>query len=238
MIKHKNFESHHPFNFECVNVVYFLKLCKQYQPKLNAFELERYKRAKKNSLVQNPGVYKQYHVFVKCVNIMNFCIKQWNLLFEEDINYGHKEDPHLEMLTLIDVDAVRNSTISMEIIWFCTENSPMRYMIKNMEELLPKFMRHLLVVMNCVINFCAVKGVRGSDLRLGLCDLFNISRTARLKKRLFERLCKFLHAYKEFELRCLAELFKLSTKFWMMRVESESEVESGDKDTTPTPNTD
>lgn len=139
LIHQKGFSDYHPFNFECVNVCYFLKLVKQYTPKLNEFELARYRNAKATSMIQNPSVRKQFKVFENCVNILNYLIKKWDLLYENEIDFHYKADPNLDMITLIDIQAVKCTTISMEILWFCTENSPMRYMIKNMEDYLPEF---------------------------------------------------------------------------------------------------
>jgi len=57
---------------------------------------------------------------------------------EELLNY--KDDKSLDYITLIKPKHVRYTYISMETLWLCTENSPIRYMIgdKKMKDILPK----------------------------------------------------------------------------------------------------
>jgi len=77
----------------------------------------------------NSAVRKQYKVFKKSVKILNFLYIKWKGDNDEvDIDFGYKDEKAIEMIKLIDHTLITNEIISMEILWLCTEFSPLRFM--------------------------------------------------------------------------------------------------------------
>ena len=131
------------------------------------------------------------------------------------MNFNYKDDPSVDYVTLIEPAAIRDTYISMETLWLCTENSPIRYMIDTMRDILPEIQEQVLMILNSVINLCMVKGASGKSFKQGFFDCVNCSRECRLRRRVFKRLTTLLPLYKRFEKKCLNRIFKLSTKYWM-----------------------
>ena len=229
LVQEKGFMDH-PFNFDCVNTVYFLNAAKEYHSRLSELEQARYMNARRTALVQNPEVYTQFTCFNQCIDILNWLIKKtgWDMLYEienEEL-LDYKDDKNLNYITLIKPYHVRNNYISMETLWLCTENSPIRYMIgdKKMKEILPKIQEQILNSVNSVINLCMVdikKEATGKVFAHGFFDYVNCSRECRLRRRVFNRIERLLPVYAEFEKKCLNRMFKLSTKYWMNKQEKE-----------------
>ena len=76
----------------------------------------------------NSAVRKQYKVFKKAVKILNFLYEKWEMWYELEMDFDYKEEKELNMITLIDPEKVKETTISMETLWLCTEFSPLRFM--------------------------------------------------------------------------------------------------------------
>ena len=77
----------------------------------------------------NSAVRKQYKVFKKSVNILNYLYYKWKADNEEvDIDFDYKDEKAIEMITLIDHTLITDNIICMETLWLCTEFSPLRFM--------------------------------------------------------------------------------------------------------------
>ena len=78
MVNSKGFQDH-PFNFDCVNTVYFLKAVEGYTHSLTELEMSRYKNAKQTALIQNPEINNQFKCFKKIIDLVNWLVEKWDM---------------------------------------------------------------------------------------------------------------------------------------------------------------
>jgi hypothetical protein len=84
--------------------------------------------------------------------VINFLIHEWHILSEIEIKFDHKNDAGMEVIKILDAEAVRSQIVSMEILWMTCENSPLRYMYDALIDDIPDIQRGLMSLMNAIVN--------------------------------------------------------------------------------------